>query len=86
VATPEINVKQGVTSLASGSGSYAFGAVTADGNGGTASGYITFTIENIGSAGLTISSVTLSAGSTGDFDLDLAALSSPVISRWINVV
>lgn len=48
---PEINIKQGSTSLASGSGSQSFGSAVA--NSGTAD--LTFTIENIGTATLNIS-------------------------------
>jgi hypothetical protein len=63
--SPEINVQQGSNNLPSGSGSYDFGSVVADGNDGTASGYATFTIQNLGSADLTVSSVTMSGS---DFD------------------
>ena len=66
---PEINVKQGSTSLLDGTDTYDFGGVNADGNGNTASSDITFTIENTGSANLAISGVSITAGDTGDFDL-----------------
>jgi trimeric autotransporter adhesin len=62
---PEINVQQGSTGLPSGSGSYDFGSMVADGNDGTASSYVTFTIQNLGTADLTVSSVSVSGS---DFD------------------
>ena len=48
--TPEINVKQGATNIADGTGSYAFGNVLLGSNSGT----ITFTVENLGTAGLNL--------------------------------
>jgi hypothetical protein len=72
-SAPEINVKQNVTSIASGSGSHAAGSIVS-GNSGSA---ITFTIENLGSANLTYSSIT-SSNST-DFTLDLAVTSTPIV-------
>ena len=72
-SAPEINVKQNVTNLASGSGSHAAGSVVS-GNSGSA---ITFTIENLGSANLTYSSITNS--NTTDFTLDLSGTSTPIV-------
>ena len=72
-SAPEINVKQNVTSIASGSGSHAAGSIVS-GNSGSA---ITFTIENLGSANLTYSSITNS--NTTDFTLDLAVTSTPIV-------
>jgi hypothetical protein len=72
-SAPEINVKQNVTSIASGSGSHAAGSIVS-GNSGSA---ITFTIENLGSANLTYSSITSS--NTTDFTLDLAVTSTPIV-------
>ena len=72
-SAPEINVKQNVTNLASGSGSHAAGSVVS-GNSGSA---ITFTIENSGSANLTYSSITNS--NTTDFTLDLSGTSTPIV-------
>ena len=66
---PEINVKQGSTDLLDGADTYNFGSVLADGNDGSASSDITFTIENKGAVDLTISDVAITAGNTGDFDL-----------------
>jgi hypothetical protein len=71
-AAPEINVKQSATSLVSGSGTYAAGSIVS-GNSGSA---VTFTIENLGSANLTYSSITNS--NTTDFTLDLTSTSTPI--------
>ena len=71
-AAPEINVKQNVTSLASGSGSHAAGSQIS----GTSGSAITFTIENLGSANLTYSSITNS--NTTNFTLDLTGTSTPI--------
>ena len=71
-SAPEINVKQNVTSLASGSGSHAAGSIVS-GNSGSA---ITFTIENLGSANLTYSSILNS--NTTDFILNTTSTSSPI--------
>ena len=73
-SAPEINVKQNVTSLVSGSGSHTASSIVS-GNSGSA---ITFTIENLGSANLTYSSITSS--NTTDFTLDLTSASSPVLA------
>jgi formylglycine-generating enzyme required for sulfatase activity len=66
---PDILVRQGATDLASGTGTYDFGLVMADGNNGSASANVTFTIHNLGGADLAITSVALTAGDAGDFDL-----------------
>jgi hypothetical protein len=71
-SAPEINVKQNVTSLASGSGSYSVGSIIS-GNSGNA---ITFTIENLGSANLTYSSI--SNSNITDFTLNTISTSSPI--------
>ena len=71
VGAPEITVTDGTNPLPDGSGSFDFGTV--DGIGGDPAQ--TFTIENTGSANLTVSSVTLS--NTIDFTLAQAP-SSPV--------
>lgn len=71
-AAPEINVKQNITDLPSGSGSHNAGNILS-GNSGSA---ITFTIENLGSANLTYSSITSS--NTTDFTLDLTGTSTPI--------
>jgi hypothetical protein len=71
-AAPEINVKQSATSLASGSGSHDAGSQIS----GTSGSAITFTIENLGSANLTYSSITSS--NTTDFTLDLTSTSTPI--------
>jgi hypothetical protein len=56
---PEINVRQGSTKLISDSSTYSFGSVAADGDGGTASAWVEFTIENLGTAPLTLSGFSL---------------------------
>ncbi|OYU96063.1 MAG: hypothetical protein CFE21_06530 [Bacteroidetes bacterium B1(2017)] len=71
-AAPEINVKQNVTSIVSGSGTYAAGSIVS-GNSGSAT---TFTIENLGTLDLTYSSITSS--NTTDFTLNTASASSPI--------
>lgn len=53
LTAPEIHVKQGATDIAGG-GSYAFGAV----NVGSSSAVITFTIQNLGTATLTLNGIT----------------------------
>ena len=58
-------MKQGTTSIPSGTGSYSF-STTAP---GSSSGDVSFTIENTGSLDLTLSSVSLSSGDTGQFTL-----------------
>ena len=71
-SAPEINIKQGAANLASGSGTYAAGTIVS-GNSGSA---VTFTIENLGSANLTYSSINNS--NTTDFTLNTTATSSPI--------
>ncbi|MBN2442542.1 MAG: hypothetical protein JXJ04_14405 [Spirochaetales bacterium] len=66
---PEINIKQGTTDIASGSGVFDFGYILPDGDGNTTSGYVIFDIENLGDEDLVISSVTMSSGDTDAFDL-----------------
>ena len=78
-SSPEINVKQGITSLFSGSGTYAAGNIVS-GNSGSP---VTFTIENIGSANLTYSSITSS--NTSDFTLDLTNTSSPIAASGTTI-
>ena len=78
-SSPEINVKQGITSLFSGSGTYAAGNIVS-GNSGSP---VTFTIENIGSANLTYSSITNS--NTSDFTLDLTNTSSPIAASGTTI-
>ncbi|MFZ4058925.1 MAG: beta strand repeat-containing protein, partial [Ferruginibacter sp.] len=58
--TPEINIKQGVTNYASAS-TYAFGNVTS----GTNSSTVTFTIENTGTAALTLTAAPLLVNISG---------------------
>jgi subtilisin-like proprotein convertase family protein len=64
---PEMNVVQGVTNIADGSGSYSFGSI----NQGASSSAITFTVENTGSAALALSGTPKVAitGHTGDFSI-----------------
>jgi len=56
---PEINIKQGSNNIPSGIGTYIFEKVVADGDGGITSNYVVFTIENLGTENLIISSVTI---------------------------
>jgi len=56
---------QGSNDLPSGSGSYDFGSIAADGDGKAASGYATFTIQNTGTDRLSLSSVAVTGS---DFD------------------
>ena len=74
--SPEINVKQGAANLASGSGNYSFGTITQ----GNSSSAITFTVENTGSASLSLSGTPKVAisGHTSDFTIDQTATSSTV--------
>jgi hypothetical protein len=77
----EIHVKQGETSLLSGSGEYVFNeGVLLDGDGGFVSTEVIFTIENQGLKDLNISEITLSSGNIEDFDLDISGLASTVPS------
>ncbi len=73
---PEINLRQGVTNIASG-GSYAFGSQAA----ATSSAAVTFTIENTGNADLTLSGtprVAISGTNAAEFTVDQTATTSPV--------
>jgi hypothetical protein len=67
--TPEINIRQGSTSLASSSQYLFHEAAVADGTGGVCSNDVTFTIENEGGADLIISDLALTSGATTDFHL-----------------
>lgn len=78
-AGPEIEVYQGSTNIANG-GSYNFGNVLFDGNGGVTSSNISFKIENMGTAVLTGISVTILSGDFQDFDL----ISIPATSMEID--
>ena len=74
--SPEIELMEGVEYIASGTGIRDFGDILADGDYGTTSPDIVFTIKNTGTANLTITSISLIAGDTADFDLIDNALSS----------
>jgi len=88
VPAPEINVRVGGSNLPDDDNdalpyvynSYDFGELNADGNNGNTTVYETFTINNAGSGPLDVTGVSLSAGDTGDFDLDPTGLTSPVPS------
>jgi hypothetical protein len=74
--TPEINVKAGTSSIAS-AGSVDFGSS----NVGTATSATTFTIENLGTADLTLSgspAVSISGTDAADFTIVQTSVSSPV--------
>ena len=77
IPVSEINVKQGSTSLASGTASYAFGTIKADGNGGITGSQIAFTIENTGNKELVISNIEITGTNADNFDLT-ANISSPI--------
>jgi len=62
-ALPNINLKQGATNMASGTGSHDFGAT----NVGANSGEITFTIENTGNANLNLTSFELNGVDKNEF-------------------
>lgn len=64
----EIDVTVGSTEIPNES-TYEFGIALSDGDGGEAGDTVVFTIENSGVSDLNISSVELSSGDTGDFDL-----------------
>jgi len=73
---PEINVKQGITDIAS-AGSHDFGSVAVGGD----SGAITFTIENTGTADLLLSGtpkIAVSGADVADFSVDETSTSSPI--------
>lgn len=71
VTVPEINIKQGSTNLPSGSGSYDFGSL----DQGVSSSAVVFTIENSGTADLSISGV---ASNNGQFSVNSASMDSTV--------
>jgi hypothetical protein len=74
--SPEINVKQNVTNIASG-GTYNFGSVLY----GNSSSAISFTIENTGSGDLNLTGtpyIDKSTGDVGAFTINQASVSSPV--------
>jgi len=76
--SPEINLKQGVTSYASG-GTYGFGSQLS----GTSGSAITFTIENTGSATLNISGspkIVKSGTNASEFTIDETSTSATVAS------
>lgn len=70
IPAPEIHVKQGATDIASGGG-YNFGSV----NVGSSSAVITFTIQNLGAANLTLSGITKGGSHPGDFTVTQPASS-----------
>jgi hypothetical protein len=73
---PEINVKEGANSVVSG-GSVSFGSS----NVGTATAATTFTIENLGTAVLTLTGtprVAISGTQALDFSIDSTSLSGPI--------
>lgn len=75
--SPEINVKQNVTNIASG-GSYDFGSIQY----GNSSSAISFTIENSGGGDLILTGTPYIEKSTGDVDaftINQASVSSPVV-------
>jgi len=76
-SAPEINVKQGTTAIADGTGTYGFGNVNLGGN----SGNITFTIENLGTSVLNLTGtpiVELSGANAGDFSIVQTSTTSTV--------
>jgi ferredoxin-NADP reductase len=80
--TPEINVQQGGTDIASGTGNYTF----ANQDAGTSSGAITFDIQNLNDVGtyrnaalnITGSKVVLTSGDTTQFTVDTASTAGSV--------
>ena len=67
IPVPEINVKQGTTNIADGTGSYDFGSVKTDTNKA-----VTFTIENLGAGPLNLTGtpkVQISGPMRGDFSV-----------------
>lgn len=66
---PRIRVAQAGTEIPTDSGSYSFGDVIHDGDGGEYSDWCVFTVHNDGTAPLNVSGVSLSAGDLMDFDL-----------------
>lgn len=74
--SPEINVKQNITNIASG-GSYDFGTILY----GNSSSAISFTIENTGGGDLNLTGtpkIDKSTGDVGAFTINQASVSSPV--------
>ncbi len=65
VAIPRINLRQGFTDIASGSGAYGFGSVNPDGNNGFTSEWVPFSIQNIGGVNLQITGFSIPGS---DFD------------------
>ncbi len=78
ILLPEINIKDSTGNLSAGTGVYDFAGVIADGNGGIASPYHEFTIENTGSASLVLTGVALSGAGAGNFDLDSSSMLATV--------
>lgn len=78
VLLPGINIKDGAGNLQYDTGSHDFGSVIADGDGMIASSNQTFTIENTGSANLSIFNVALSGADAGNFDLDTGGMLTTV--------
>ncbi|MFW6138607.1 MAG: choice-of-anchor D domain-containing protein, partial [Spirochaetota bacterium] len=69
----DINVKQGSTNIPSGTGTYDFGTVEVN-SFATA----TFTIENTGTADLSIGEISLTSGDTGQFSIDTSSMDTTV--------
>ena len=79
----DIQVRQGSTIMAAGTGECVFeDVVLIDGDEGYCCGYVDFTIENQGEEDLLISGVMLSAGDTQDFDLDTQSLAPRLESLY----
>ncbi|MGB4848856.1 MAG: choice-of-anchor D domain-containing protein, partial [Saprospiraceae bacterium] len=75
---PEINIKQNVTNILT-TGTYAFGNVIS----GTSSAVTTFTIENLGTADLTLTGspkVVISGTNASEFTINETTTTSPVIA------
>ena len=71
----DLHLRQGVTDLPAGTGTYAFEPVMlVDGDGGHCCSYVDFTVENLGQQNLVISSVELGGADALDFDLDTQSL------------
>lgn len=69
ITSPEIAISYEDNDIPNGTGTYNFGSVLVDGNGGISSDEVTFKISNIGNANLSLASLNLSSGDIGDFDL-----------------
>ncbi|MCW8966426.1 MAG: choice-of-anchor D domain-containing protein, partial [Candidatus Pacearchaeota archaeon] len=74
----EINIRQNSNNIPLGSGTFYFDSILVDGDGGTASDYIIFDIQNLGSAQLIVTDINFSSGDTMDFDLDVTGLISTI--------